>query len=91
MKGKNRPFNDQLHRARVISSLGSCDYVIIFDQKTPLSIIKKIKPDIITKGGDYKNKKIVGEDEIKKWGGEVLTLKFIEGLSSSKFIDKFGI
>ena len=91
LKGKNRPFNDQLHRARVISSLGSCDYVIIFDQKTPLSIIKKIKPDIITKGGDYKNKKIVGEDEIKKWGGEVLTLKFIEGLSSSKFIDKFGI
>ena len=40
---------------------------------------------------DYKNKKIVGEDEIKKWGGEVLTLKFIKGLSSSKFIDKFGI
>ena len=63
-------------------------YVIIFKEKTPLSLIKKIKPDLITKGGDYKNKKIVGENEVKKWGGKVLTLDFVRGLSSTKILEK---
>ena len=54
LKGKDRPINDQIKRARVLSSLQCCDYVIIFNEKTPLSIIKKIRPDLITKGGDYK-------------------------------------
>ncbi len=88
LKGKNRPINNELYRSKVLSSLKSCDYVIIFKEKTPLSIIKKIKPDIITKGGDYKNKKIVGENEIKKWGGSVLALDFVEGLSSTKILNK---
>ena len=52
-----------------------CDYIIIFKETTPLSIIKKIKPDLITKGGDYKNKKIVGENEIKN-GGECFNFRF---------------
>ena len=69
IKGKNRPINNELYRAQILSSLKFCDYVIIFKETTPLSIIKKIKPDLITKGGDYKNKKIVGENEVKKWGG----------------------
>jgi D-beta-D-heptose 7-phosphate kinase/D-beta-D-heptose 1-phosphate adenosyltransferase len=90
IKGKNRPINNQLYRAKILSSLEFCDYVIIFNEKTPLSIIKKIKPDLITKGGDYKNKKIVGEDEVKKWGGIVISLDFIKGLSSTKVIDKLN-
>ena len=57
LKGKNRPINNQLYRAKILSSLEFCDYVIIFNEKTPLSIIKKIKPDLITKGDDYKVKK----------------------------------
>ena len=60
LKGKNRPINNELYRAKILSSLEFCDYVIIFNEKTPLSLIKKIKPDLITKGGDYKSKKIVG-------------------------------
>tara|TARA_Y100001936_G_C16058983_1_gene662962 strand:+ start:214 stop:1650 length:1437 start_codon:yes stop_codon:yes gene_type:complete len=88
LKGKNRPINDELYRAMVLASLQSCDYVTIFNEKTPLKTIMKIKPDLITKGGDYKNKKIVGESEIKKWGGKVIKLKFVEGLSSSKLISK---
>ena len=90
LKGKNRPINNEFYRSKLISSLASCDYVIIFNEKTPLSIIKKIKPDLITKGGDYKNKKIVGEDEVKKWGGIVISLDFIKGLSSTKVIDKLN-
>ena len=88
IKGKNRPINNQIKRASIISSLNCCDYIIIFDEKTPLSLIKKIKPDLITKGGDYKNKKIVGESEIKRWGGTALKLDFINGLSSSNLIRK---
>jgi len=88
IKGKNRPINNQVSRASIISSLNCCDYIIIFNEKTPLSVIKKIKPDLITKGGDYKNKKIVGENEVKKWGGTALKLDFINGLSSSNLIKK---
>ncbi|MBV68488.1 MAG: D-glycero-beta-D-manno-heptose 1-phosphate adenylyltransferase [Pelagibacterales bacterium] len=88
LKGKNRPINNELYRAKILSSLEFCDYVIIFNEKTPLSLIKKIKPDLITKGGDYKSKKIVGENEVKKWGGNVLTLDFVRGLSSTNIIDK---
>ena len=91
IKGKNRPINNELHRAKVLSSLKFCDYVIIFNEKTPLSIIKKIKPDLITKGGDYKNKKIVGENLMKKWGGEVLTLDYIKDLSSTNILNKIKI
>ena len=69
----------------------SNNYVIIFNEKTPLSIIKKIKPDLITKGGDYKNKKIVGENQIKKWGGEILTLDYIRDLSSTNILDKLKV
>ena len=91
LKGKNRPINNQLYRAKVLSSLKFCDYVIIFNEKTPLSLIKKIKPDIITKGGDYENKKIVGENEVKKWGGTVLTLEFVQGLSSTNVLNKLKV
>lgn len=88
IKGKNRPINNQSTRASIISSLNCCDYIIIFDERTPLSLIKKIKPDLITKGGDYKNKKIVGESEIKRWGGTALKLDFINDLSSTNLIEK---
>ncbi len=91
IKGKNRPINNELYRAKMLASLEFCDYVIIFNETTPLSIIKRIKPDLITKGGDYKNKKIVGENEVKKWGGSVLTLEFVNGLSSTSILNKLKI
>ena len=91
IKGNNRPINNELYRAKILSSLKFCDYVIIFKETTPLSIIKKIKPDLITKGGDYKNKKIVGENEVKKWGGSAITLEFINGLSSTNILNKLKI
>ena len=70
LKGKKRPIINQLDRANILSSLNVVDYVVIFDEKTPLNIIKSIKPDIITKGSDYKNKNIVGSNYIKKRGGK---------------------
>ena len=91
IKGNNRPINNELYRAKILSSLKFCDYVIIFKETTPLSIIKKIKPDLITKGGDYKNKKIVGENEVKKWGGRAMTLEFVNGLSSTNILNKLKI
>ncbi|MDC3024160.1 D-glycero-beta-D-manno-heptose-7-phosphate kinase [Alphaproteobacteria bacterium] len=90
LKGKNRPINNENFRARLLSAISHCDYVIIFKERTPLSLIKKIKPDLITKGGDYKNKKIVGEIEVKKWGGKVMTLDFVRGLSSTRILEKIN-
>ena len=64
------------------------DYVVIFDEKTPLNIIKSIKPDIITKGSDYKNKNIVGSNYIKKRGGKIILIPNYKNYSTSKIIEK---
>jgi D-beta-D-heptose 7-phosphate kinase / D-beta-D-heptose 1-phosphate adenosyltransferase len=84
LKGNHRPINSDKDRAFILSSLEVVDYVIIFNEDTPLELIKKIKPNILVKGGDYANQKVVGEniaDELK-------IIKFIEGMSTSKLINK---
>jgi D-beta-D-heptose 7-phosphate kinase/D-beta-D-heptose 1-phosphate adenosyltransferase len=88
LKGKTRPIINQLDRANILSSLNVVDYVIIFDEKTPLNIIKSIKPDIITKGSDYKNKNIVGSNYIKKRGGKIILIPNYKNYSTSKIIEK---
>ena len=62
LKGKNRPINNQIDRSHIVAALESVDYVIIFKEETPYEIIKAIKPNILVKGGDYENKKVVGDD-----------------------------
>ena len=62
LKGKNRPINSELDRAYILSALEVVDYVVIFEDDTPYQLIKSIEPDTLVKGGDYKNKKVIGED-----------------------------
>ena len=64
------------------------DRIIIFDEKTPLSIIKKIRPQFLFKGDDYKISQVVGAKEIKTWGGKVVLIKCIKGKSTSKIIER---
>jgi D-beta-D-heptose 7-phosphate kinase/D-beta-D-heptose 1-phosphate adenosyltransferase len=90
-KGKNRPINDEKSRAKVLASLSFCDHIIIFNEKTPLKIINLIKPDIITKGGDYKESEIIGAKQIKKWNGKVNIIKFTKGASTTNIIKKLPI
>jgi len=84
LKGKNRPINKEADRAAVISSLKSVDYVVIFNEDTPLKLIESIKPDILVKGGDYKDKKVIGSDIVKR----VELIEFVPTYSSSNIINK---
>ena len=88
LKGSSRPVIDQQSRAVVLASLSAVDAVIIFDEETPLSLITQLKPDILVKGGDYKESEIAGAREVKQYGGEVKIIPLITGFSSSSIIQK---
>ena len=84
LKGENRPINNQYDRAYILASLEVVDYVVIFDEDTPIDLISLIKPDILTKGGDYEGKDVVGKDIAK----ELKLINFIDGKSTTKTIEK---
>jgi len=84
LKGEDRPINDQDDRAYILGALESVDYVVIFDQETPIDLIKLVQPDILVKGGDYKDKEVVGSDIAK----EVKLVQFVDGKSTTKTIEK---
>ncbi|MFQ5431359.1 MAG: D-glycero-beta-D-manno-heptose 1-phosphate adenylyltransferase, partial [Nitrospinota bacterium] len=88
LKGAGRPLLAEHDRAHILAALDCVDMVVIFDAKTPIKLIKAIKPDILVKGGDYKIDQIVGYKEINKWGGRVLTLPYIKGNSTTGIIEK---
>ncbi|HQN98596.1 MAG TPA: D-glycero-beta-D-manno-heptose 1-phosphate adenylyltransferase [Bacteroidales bacterium] len=87
IKGEGRPIMDQNSRSLLLASFLFVDAVIIFDQETPLELIRLIQPDILVKGADYKPEKIVGADIVTGNGGEVVTLPYLQGYSTS-FIEK---
>jgi D-beta-D-heptose 7-phosphate kinase / D-beta-D-heptose 1-phosphate adenosyltransferase len=84
LKGENRPINNEIDRAQIIAALESVDYVIVFDEEDPYELIKEIKPNILVKGGDYKNKNVVGEDIVDK----LQIVKFHKNQSTTKLITK---
>ena len=88
LKGQNRPINGQMERAFLLASLSFVDGVIIFDQDTPFNLISNIIPDVLVKGGDYKIEDIVGYDIVKAHGGQIKTIKFVDGFSSTNIIEK---
>ena len=84
LKGKSRPINTQDDRAYILASLEAVDYVVIFNEDTPLNLIKLIKPDVLVKGGDYEGKEVVGQDIAK----ELKLVQFIDGKSTTKTIER---
>ena len=88
LKGPSRPIQNLEARSLVLSGLGSVDYIIPFNEPTPLKLIRLINPDILVKGGDYELEKIVGFEHVKNLGGVVKTIPFLEGYSTSRIIDK---
>jgi len=88
LKGPSRPILSQTERAGLIASLESVDYVVIFDALTPASVIKRLKPDILVKGADWKKKDIVGAKFIKTQGGKVSRIKLVGKYSSTQLIRK---
>lgn len=87
-KASDRPFNDQDSRAKVIAALRLVDAVVIFDQDTPLELITAIVPDVLVKGGDWKTEQIVGAEVVSAHGGEVRSLKLVDGFSTTALVEK---
>ena len=88
LKGDKRPINRQKDRAEMLLALESVDFVVIFEEKTPYKLIKKIKPDILVKGGDWKIEDIVGSDLVQSYGGSVKSISYIKGKSTTNVIEK---
>ena len=88
LKGSARPIQDELSRKTILIALKAVSLVMIFNEETPERLIEKVKPDIIVKGGDYNIEDIIGADFVRSYGGEVLTIPYLEGNSSSNIIDK---
>jgi rfaE bifunctional protein nucleotidyltransferase chain/domain len=83
IKGNNRPIQDEISRAFILASLGFVDAVVFFGEDTPYKLIKTIQPDFLVKGADYKPEDIVGYDIVKNKGGDIVTIEFLEGYSTT--------
>jgi rfaE bifunctional protein nucleotidyltransferase chain/domain len=87
IKGERRPLIGQTDRAYILSNLKPVDYVVIFEEDTPLEIIKAIIPDVLVKGADWSLAKIIGSDIVLNNGGEVKNISFVNEQSTSRIID----
>ncbi|MFA5417683.1 MAG: D-glycero-beta-D-manno-heptose 1-phosphate adenylyltransferase [Bacteroidales bacterium] len=87
-KGINRPITNQISRATIIASLFFVDAVVLFDEDTPYELIKQVQPDVLVKGSDYKPEEIVGYDVVMANKGEIITIDFLEGYSTTSIEQK---
>ena len=87
-KGPERPLQDQNSRARILAALQFVDLVVFFNEDTPQSLISELVPNVLVKGSDYLAENIVGADVVKKAGGEVKTIEFVPGYSTSRIVEK---
>ena len=88
IKGEKRPLMTENERAEVLAALEFIDFVTIFPELTPLELINYLKPDVLIKGGDWPEEKVVGREEIKKWGGRVAIIPEVEGKSTTNVVEK---
>jgi len=88
LKGEERPLVPEKERAEILAALEFIDFVTIFEELTPLELINYLKPDILIKGGDWPEEKIVGREEIKGWGGRVAIIPEVEGKSTTNIVEK---
>lgn len=88
LKGSNRPVNNQSDRARLLAALHCIDAVVVFEEDTPASLIKQVKPDILVKGGDYTFDQVVGASFVSSYGGRVEILPLEAGYSTTILLEK---
>ena len=88
IKGNKRPLTCEGERAEILAALEFIDFVTIFEETTPLELIIDLKPDVLIKGGDWPEEKVVGREEIKKWGGRVAIIPEILGKSTTNIVEK---
>lgn len=88
LKGPERPIQTEDDRSELLASLGVVDFVVVFDQDTPAELIEQVAPDVLVKGGDWPVEKIVGHKFVLARGGEVLSLPFHPGHSTTSLIER---
>ena len=88
LKGPGRPINDELTRQHLIAAMTMVDAVVVFDQDTPYDLIRLIEPDVLVKGGDWTPEAIVGSDIVLEKGGQVKSLPYVEGYSTTRIEQK---
>ena len=88
LKGDGRPISNETSRARVLASFSFVDYVVVFDEDTPLSLIEAIVPDILVKGGDYSRDTVVGADFVEQNGGRLELLSLVQGESTTRLVER---
>jgi rfaE bifunctional protein nucleotidyltransferase chain/domain len=88
LKGESRPVNNENSRAILLASLLMTDVIILFEEDTPLELIKSIMPDVLVKGGDYSVEQIAGAKEVIANGGEVKIVPILQGFSTTSIIEK---
>ena len=88
LKGGGRPVNPLADRARMLAALRAVDMVVPFSEDTPLELIRRLEPDVLVKGGDYRIEEIVGAREVQARGGEVVVMPFLEGYSTTALIER---
>jgi rfaE bifunctional protein nucleotidyltransferase chain/domain len=88
LKGPTRPMRTQAERAYVIAALAMVDAVVLFDQDTPLALIRALEPDVLVKGGDYTEATIVGAPDVRARGGDVVVVPLTPGQSTTSIIEK---
>lgn len=88
LKGPDRPVFDQAERAEILAALRCVDYVVVFDDVSPRSLIATLLPDVLAKGGDYELDQIHGREEVEAAGGNVISLPFVKGASTTELIQR---
>ena len=88
LKGSGRPIISEDARARIVAALPSVDAVVLFDEETPLGLIRAIKPNVLVKGGDYSEEEVVGANDMKSWGGKVSLIPLVEGSSTTEILKR---
>jgi rfaE bifunctional protein nucleotidyltransferase chain/domain len=87
-KGEGRPLIPQEDRTEVLAALSFVDGIVVFDEDNPLKVIRRLMPDVLVKGGDWPEDKIIGADVVKGAGGEVKRIPFVSGYSTTRIIEK---
>lgn len=88
LKGAGRPLMIQRERAEILAAMRAVTYVTIFDDVSPRSLIAELLPDVLVKGGDYALDEIHGREEVEAAGGRVISLPFVEGVSTTRLLEK---
>jgi D-beta-D-heptose 7-phosphate kinase/D-beta-D-heptose 1-phosphate adenosyltransferase len=88
LKGHERPMQDVHARAEVLAAIEAVDLVVVFEQDTPLDLIRRVRPKVLAKGGDYRREEVVGREIVESDGGEVILIELLPGFSTTRIVRK---